>query len=333
MSDFYGPLALPAPAPGPNDTLTDPALDTLLSFFTAILNHHGGDAWRAVNNFQEGGDNVVNGTFTFDPEDEYGTEFNSRDLPGLFIFRKDIGGSAWLAADYYVRASEVTLLYVFPPAPQVDRARWRPFINLIASVLDGITDPDGRDPSWVVPGDPDPASAYLGSLLWKYLPNLYEFSVEKTEQHRVRIKMADASPQEHFPCVRMKILLRERNTVGEPPDDYFGLNGIDVNINDAGSGDLPAPISYDVPLGIAVASIAPSSGPASGGTAFTLEGIGFDDTPLIEFDDAAALDIEVFDGTAITGITPASSGPGIVTITVSNSNGDSSSLSSAFTFT
>lgn len=252
MPDFYGPLQLPVLAPGPDDTVADPLLDTLLSFFESILNANAGRAWARVSGYQPGGNGrVVVSKFTWNPEEEDGTVFNSRDLPALFMWRETIDGSAWLAADYYVRPSKIILLWVPPLTIQFDRARWRPFINAIASIIDGITDPDGRDPSFMIPNDDDPAASYLGSLLWKLTPNLFSFDVGRSKPATVKLKI-DSGEKPHYPCVRMEIDVRERNTVGEPPDDYFPLGGLEATLTDLGDGPEPAPITYGIVEGFAL---------------------------------------------------------------------------------
>lgn len=251
MPDFYGPLQIPILEPSATDTVADPLLDVVLGFFTKILNANAGRAWKAVSGYQPGGnDLVVVSTFTWNPEEEEGTEFNSRDLPALFMWRETIDGSAWIAADYYVRPSKLVMLWVPPNVVQAERARWRPFINAIASIIDGITDPDGRDPSYVVPGDDDPAASYLGSLLWKQLPNLFSFDVSRTKPATVKLRL-DSGERPHYPCVRMEIDVRERNTVGEPPDNYQQNGGVDLVLTDLGDGPAPAPIVYEVVQGFA----------------------------------------------------------------------------------
>jgi hypothetical protein len=241
MPDFYGSLEIPVPVPVGGATVADPLVDVLLSFFTTILNANAEAAWAAVSGYQPGGNgDVVVETFAWNPEEEGGTAFNSRDLPALFMWREEIGGSEWLAADYYVRPSKLQLLWVPPLTVEENRTVFRPFINAIASIIDGITDPDGRDPSYKVAGDPDPAASYLGSLLWKQTPNLYSFDVGKTKPSTIRLA-TDSGERPHYPCVRMEIAIRERNTVGEPPDDYFELIGADMTISDAAGGPEPGP--------------------------------------------------------------------------------------------
>ena len=245
----YGPLQIPIPVPAAGATVADPLIDTLFGFFVAILNAHAGAAWSSVGGYQPGGNTLaVVSTFPYDPEDEGGTAFSSRDLPALFMWREEIEGSEWLAADYYVRKSKLTMLWVPPPFVEENRALTRPFINAICSIVDGVTDPDGRDPSYMIPGDDDPAAAYLGSLLWKLTPNLYSFDVAKSKPSRIRLRI-DSGERPHYPCVRMSIEVRERNTIGEPPDAYYDLSGVDVTISDAGAGPIPGPDDLTISAG------------------------------------------------------------------------------------
>lgn len=251
MPDFYGPLQIPVLAPSDTDTVADPLIDVLLGFFESILNANASRAWARVSGYQPGGNgSVVVSKFTWNPEEEDGTVFNSRDLPALFMWRETIDGSGWMAADYYIRPSRIVMLWVPPLVIQFERARWRPFINAIASIIDGVTDPDGRDPSYKVPGDDDPAADYLGSLLWKQTPNLFSFDVSRTKPGTVKLKL-DSGEKPHYPCVRMEIDVRERNTVGEPPDAYFPLGGLDQTISDAGDGPTPGPDDLRIVEGFA----------------------------------------------------------------------------------
>lgn len=341
MADFYGPLALPVPAPAAGATFADPAIDTLLSFFQAVLNANGGAAWSAVNDYQAGGDNVVNTVNAFDPEEDGGLTFNARDLPALFMWRSAILGSVWKAADYYVRYSQITLLWVPPAAVQSNRAIWHSATNLIASILDGITDPDGRDPSWVQPGDTDPAAAYQGSLLWKYLPNMWEFSVNKTE--RARVKISIDGEVASYACVKVVIDFAEQNVTVDP---VFKLKGIDLTVGNPGTTGDASPLDLTVPLNLALVSLSPSSGPRAGGTLVTILGIGFDSgakayfgsipgsgsTPLDPIGEIDPKGYAIPDFTTLQVTTPGTSLTGTLNITVVNSNGDSATLASSFTY-
>ena len=79
------------------------------------------------------------------------------------------------------------------------------------------------------------------------------------------------------------------------------------------------------------ASISPSKGPTAGGTHVTITGKGFQAGARVTFGSAAATSVTVQSSTQITATTPARPA-GVVNVTVTNSNGQSASLNSAFTF-
>lgn len=72
-----------------------------------------------------------------------------------------------------------------------------------------------------------------------------------------------------------------------------------------------------------VASISPSSGPASGGTAVTINGSNFTSGATVKFGAIAATSVTVNGNTSITAVAPPS-GPGKVTITITNPDGKTS---------
>jgi hypothetical protein len=325
MGDAYGMLPLPALAPAADEALTDPAIDILLEFMTAVLNYYGDAAWASVSGYQAGDNHTVVQTFNFDPHE---TTFNTRDLPALFLWRKKIGGSAWLATDYYVRESKLILQWVPPPAIQSMRARWRPFINLIASALDGIMDPSARVPSWIYPGDTDPIAQYDGSLLWKYMPLTYEFDIGDTTTVPITIEMVDGSNKENYWAIQVEIKLREQSDTDTPELHAFRIKtAIVTEIDNQGLEIIP-----QVTLSLTPTKIFPTSGLIDSGTVVTIFGVGFGDNPVITFGDDDGTVTKVADHAVITGLTPHESTGGVVDVTITNENGDSSTLPAAFTF-
>jgi len=95
------------------------------------------------------------------------------------------------------------------------------------------------------------------------------------------------------------------------------------------SGTLVSGFSYVVTP--TVSGVTPDSGPTAGGTAVTITGAAFAAGATVTFGAAAANNVVVVGGTQITATTPAG-GAGAVTVTVTNSNGPSGSLSNAFSY-
>ena len=80
-----------------------------------------------------------------------------------------------------------------------------------------------------------------------------------------------------------------------------------------------------------VTGVSPSAGPVAGGTAVTITGIDFASGATVTVGSAAATNVVVVNSTTITATTPAGAAGG-VTVTVTNSSGQSGSLASAFTY-
>ncbi|MHB8873711.1 MAG: IPT/TIG domain-containing protein [Myxococcaceae bacterium] len=78
-------------------------------------------------------------------------------------------------------------------------------------------------------------------------------------------------------------------------------------------------------------TIFPANGPTLGGTSFTLAGTGFASGARVFFDVSEATSVTVSSGTVITGSTPAH-GPGAVLLKVQNPDGQTGTLSGAFTY-
>lgn len=327
MGDMYGPLPLPAPQPGPDEAIGDPALDIILPFLKALLNYHGARAWQAVSSYQNGGDLLVVSTFTFDPGEDGGKTFNTGDLPALFLWREEVGSSEWIAHDYWVRSSKLILLWVPPPAPQADRARWQSIINLIASALDGILDPHARVPGYIFAGDTDPIAQYQGSLLYRFLPFIWEFDVGKTKRQPVKITMVDGSATETYWATRTEIIIRERADTDDPAVHAFPLQGITVT----GIENDALQIVPDVVLNNDVRSIEPTSGSKVGGNVVTILGVGFDDDPVVTFGNEESENVVVSSNAIIRALVPESSSVGSVVVTVTNRNGDASTTSYTYT--
>ncbi|MGH9858641.1 MAG: beta strand repeat-containing protein, partial [Candidatus Acidiferrales bacterium] len=81
-----------------------------------------------------------------------------------------------------------------------------------------------------------------------------------------------------------------------------------------------------------MASITPTSGPAAGATTVTITGANFRPGATVRFGAIASASVTVNSSGQIQAVTPASA-PGTVSVTVVNTDGQSATLSSAFTYT
>lgn len=94
--------------------------------------------------------------------------------------------------------------------------------------------------------------------------------------------------------------------------------------------ELPRGFTYDEPL--AIGAITPVRGAQAGGTFFTLHGRGFASGLEVRLGGIRAKDIAVLDSHTLTARSPASARPGAVDVTALLDDGQSASLTSAFTY-
>jgi hypothetical protein len=80
-----------------------------------------------------------------------------------------------------------------------------------------------------------------------------------------------------------------------------------------------------------VASVTPSSGPTTGGTAVTVSGANFQNNATVSFGGAPATSVNVTSSTSIAATTPAHAA-GAVDVVVTNGDGHSGTLAAGFTY-
>jgi len=114
------------------------------------------------------------------------------------------------------------------------------------------------------------------------------------------------------------------------PAHTAGTVTVQVTTADGESTSLPSGFTY-TSSSATITSVSPISGPANGGTAVTVSGNNFQSGASVSFGGLAASSITVSNSTTIKATTPThSSGP--VTVTVTNPDGQSATLSSGFAF-
>ncbi len=113
------------------------------------------------------------------------------------------------------------------------------------------------------------------------------------------------------------------------PAGSAGAVTITVTSSSGQGGSLAA--GYTYVANPTVSSVSPNNGPTTGGTAVTITGTNFVAGATVTFGAAAATNIVVVNNTTITATTPVGSA-GAVTVTVTNSSGQSGNLASAYTY-
>jgi hypothetical protein len=113
------------------------------------------------------------------------------------------------------------------------------------------------------------------------------------------------------------------------PVHAAGTYDVTVTNPDDQSVTLSSAFSFVAPPSIT--SVAPISGPDSGGTLVTITGTGFVSGAVVTIDSVTATSVSYVDATTITAVTPAHTA-GTHDVTVTNPNNQSVTLSSAFSF-
>lgn len=210
------------------DVAGDPLLQVLLSYLRAGLPRMLGDAWAAPG--VAPGRGLVPHAFAWDPSSN---GFVSAKLPALYAWREGDVTTTWLAADYVLDVSRVTLLYVFEPHadPEVVKAR-APFANAIRKAVIQLIEAE-RDPAWVVVADTiatsptyDATAATLGSVMSRWA-GFFDLNVGKGRSSMLRVPGAEGTPPEFFRTFEIELQVRERQTA-DVATDFDALMGLDA---------------------------------------------------------------------------------------------------------
>jgi hypothetical protein len=245
MADNYGavtvPVQVPAGAFPPVMAVGDPLLGYVADFIKTVMNTYCQAAWASVTT-QPTAPNIVSAVFVHNPKEEV---FKRQALPALYVFRDEnlVDNAEFIADEYRMSHGLLKAYWVMPPAPQdTKRNRWQ-IINAIVKVLDEAIE-RGRDPSWVVPSDPNPQAATYGSLLdvwagWTI------FNLQKARRAALRIdRMATdggakgAGAPALFDMLEMTFFVEEKLTVdinlaSTAPNNFIGAT---ITSPDQGTG-------------------------------------------------------------------------------------------------
>ncbi len=114
------------------------------------------------------------------------------------------------------------------------------------------------------------------------------------------------------------------------PAHTAGAVDVSVRNSDGQSGTLLGGFLYTAPAPT-IATVLPASGSTAGGTNVTITGSGFAAGATVTFGGTAATNVVVVSATSITATTPAHAA-GAVTVAVTNTNGQSGTLTNGFTY-
>ncbi len=107
----------------------------------------------------------------------------------------------------------------------------------------------------------------------------------------------------------------------------------DVAVTNPGplTGTLTGGYAFTAPAPT-VTAVSPSSGLSSGGTSVTITGTGFYVGATVRFGTATAGTVSVVSGSMITAVTPSLPGGGVVSVSVTNTDGQAGALAGGFTY-
>lgn len=198
MADTFGAITLPAAlditGDPDHDNASDPLLDFALLYFQAILNTKLGGLWRSIAPDQP----MVRTVNANDPEE---IDFNLKDLPCLYAWRAGSGdaGPDRAAEDIFFMRDQVMLFWVPQPARQAFRSFREQITAGISKALFAAIEL-GRDPCWVLKGDPDPLAATYGSVFPRFA-GWSEMRMGKWQDRVMTVQMDEDAPPKKFPAL------------------------------------------------------------------------------------------------------------------------------------
>lgn len=190
-ADALGSLPLdPVPTPQfdtnnhPTTPAGDPCLYYLGEYLRAVLNNKLAASWASLcpNKLP------VQELAFIEPQDK---AFNSRDLPGLYLYRETFPNER-IADDVFVQRSHVGIRWV-PPATNIDRRSDRaPFINAVSAVINQAVTRE-RNPAWIVAGDTDPVASVAGSSVFRWCGLSHVINLIESKRETVTISVESES--------------------------------------------------------------------------------------------------------------------------------------------
>lgn len=236
-----GGLRLPIEPPGRNDSpFPDPALDVLGAYLRAFITAYAGEAWLKIAPKEP----IVRNVFTHDPEHH---DFKTGDLPALYLFRT---GSARdpvdLSQDFRIHADIIQAFWILPTSQDLKFPARLRAIPAVGKLIDTALEV-GRDPSWVLQGDPDPTAAEQGSVVLRHA-GLVSMLGKQWRVARIGINgyrpMAGPRELELFDCLDLKI------TIEEQAGQLLGVDPGRPELGAFGGGPLASPSALSLSVSV-----------------------------------------------------------------------------------
>ncbi len=221
----------------------------------------------------------------------------------------------------------IEIIYALPPLDAGQAERILPILNTVYDSLRKKTT-QGFDPAYAPPG------GVAGQSPWgAAFANIESigFGSEYGEAQSNTYGFLEGTGNIFFPCLKMNAYIVERDMYTPAANKFAGG---DVEIDLLGSDGSVAQHFMDLSTQQApsVLSLTPATGPSAGGTSVTITGTLFLLAPVVRFGVTKATSVVWNSATSITCTTPAISGPGVVSVTVLNTDGQAGSIANAFTY-
>lgn len=321
MSDTFGLLEIPIPPPTGGGSVSDPALDIILSFMKAVINADCGEAWKAV---AKSDPLPVQYTFAEDVQLE---NLNENETPALYAWRGNDKGSERYSQDIIGDDGGIHCLWVPPPCEPEQRRVRQPFRNGIKKALRAAFG-KGRHPAWVLEGDTYFNPARYGSVLLHHT-RCSKLTLGEFRPHELTVETGSAGHKYTLDCLFFVIANLEMHTVDPIRAGAAVQTRLDGSFRLGPEADL---IVQEYQLNLTVNEANPPTGSVAGGTIVTLDGAQFVDGMTVHFGDKAGTQVTYVDESTITVRTPSMTVPGVVDVTVRTPS-DEAILSNGFTFT
>lgn len=231
MADKYGGLVFPVPPVAeagsfPKDSAVgDPLIGFVADYVRTILLTYVEAAWRSVSP----GSPIVKTIILDSPEALFSEEW----LPALFVYRpgretrETMEEFSQDADDFRFQKGRLVVEWIMQTAPPEQRSRRDEIVDAMRKVVDKAIY-QGRDPSWIVPGDDnedlveqyDPKAATFGSSLSKWA-GFATLELQRAAPGIFVKKMAPPAKARNYEMLKMSIFVEELfqhdlTLIGEP---------------------------------------------------------------------------------------------------------------------
>jgi hypothetical protein len=341
-----GSVLQPLPTPSQNSLLfdADPALAYYIDFLVAMLRKYVAPRFMAaVNaaNLTQITDIVIGDPFPYEPTP---TMLDQQlKCPALFVYRTTGHTEQWtVAADHDIFG--INVVFVLPPLDSAGTEQLQPILKAVYDCIRRKTS-DCWDPSYTPPG------GTLGQM-FTALVNIEEIGFGPPIDRRVSGAGGGNHDYGHlpgvgdlwFPMLLMRGYITEKDTYNPTaggPSKFLGADITGNVVGDDGTKVLATTstvVQASTTAPPTITGLLGATGPATGGTPFTIEGTGFQPGPPIVFFGPAnnpqyAVTVTYQSADLLVVVTPPMQGAGTVDITVVNRDGQKATLAQSFAFT